>query len=181
VRASSRCSTMQILHPYSEDRPQDKAETLRFLDSIRDRFEVVDFVVHRSDYPIQLSRHWGRDDIIILEDDKVPTVADLEELAACPKGFCIFPYPSRDWVKTTVKDWQKHTPYGLGFAKFSLEVQKEFPSDGWDWSFRPTQCDRIIEKDIIAKRGPMHLHPTMIKHNHGPQWHWWLLDLVRGH
>lgn len=171
-----------IVHPFSFDRPKDKKETWDFVTQLRAAgYAVIDREVHRQTYPDQLGEYWGEDDLIILEDDKVPTMEDFLELAACPHPACIFPYPSTSWVETTVDDWNKHRPYGLGFVKFSLEVQIEVPLSAWHRGFRNTQCDRIIEVPVIAKFGPMHIHQRLIKHVHGPYWRWWLLDLVKGH
>lgn len=136
---------------------------------VRDKIEVVDVKVQRDRYPRQVAEFWGRDEMVYLEDDKLPTMRDLTDILTCPHKFCMFPYPSSLKFRTTMKDWTGEFPFGLGFCKFTLEVQKEVPVSSWPFDrFQPTQCDRIIETPLIERLGPMPLHPRMVKHNHWP-------------
>lgn len=159
---------MIILHPYGEDRPADKAETWTFLEPLRGCFNILDLRVQRETYPDTMGLYWGKEDIIIIEDDKVPTYTDFYELLKCMRLFCIFPYPpSMSWGYG-LEMWKRKFPYGMGFVKFSLEAQKAVPFSAWDRTFRNDQFDRIIEVPMIKKLGPMHLHERMIRHNHRP-------------
>ena len=45
----------------------------------------------RTAYADFIREVWGTDDLIILEDDKVPTMAQFDELVTCPRDDCCFP------------------------------------------------------------------------------------------
>ena len=169
-----------ILHPYGDvnprsgwygDRiPRDTAPTWAFLADVGSEVGVIHVKVERDRYPRQVAEYWGRDDIVYLEDDKLPTAEDLDDILRCPHKFCMFPYPSSLGGFDTVEKWTAGAfPFGLGFCKFTLEAQEACPPSTWPFDkFLPTQCDKIIETPLIEKFGPMPLHPRMIAHNHWP-------------
>jgi hypothetical protein len=116
-----------------------------------------------------LAEFWGREDMIILEDDKVPTMLDLARLADCPAWSCVFPYRFNTYLFTTMRKWQRDTPCGIGFVKFSKAAQLAHPVS--EWLKTPDALrvpeDRIIVPPLVAKFGPRHVHPEAVKHNHG--------------
>lgn len=109
--------------------------------------------------------------MIILEQDKVPTLQDLEEIIACPQPACHFPYAVNFYEVTKMSLWKSQDPWGLGFVKFSRARQRAFPSSmWWVWLYGKNtyrSLDVAIEKSMAAKFGPMHLHERFVKHNHG--------------
>lgn len=133
---------------------------------------MVDFLTEaKDDYPNLMKSWWGRDDLIVVEQDKVPTMADFDEIVSCPKSHCIFPHHISFYPWTTRRMWTKAFPYGLGFVKFNLQIQRDIPVSEWipiDFSAGAVgSLDRSIEEPMTRRFGPMHLHGRFIKHNHG--------------
>jgi hypothetical protein len=164
---------MIVLHPYGNTRVKEQQETWDFLKTIRKFYRVEDRnVTGKWLYVDFVKEFWGKDDIIILEDDKVPTLDDFGEIGSCPRLFCCFPYPINFQLRTTLRQWQRNFPWTTGFVKFSKEIQQKLPIENWGPFFyskesRPS-IDRAIEEPMIEKFGPMHLHSRFIKHNHSP-------------
>ena len=167
---------MIILHPWTSGRNADKLETWRFVESIKlycagNGITVVNRNINRPmDYTDMMKEFWGREDLIVLEDDKVPTLADLKELVGCPHAYCCFPYPISFYFYTPMSLWEDDFPMTLGFVKFSLLAQKNLPVHEWPapekgrwpgWGL-----DARIERPMIERFGPMHLHKKWIRHNH---------------
>ncbi len=164
---------MIILHPWSSGRTGDKLETWRTVAKARDAgYDIVSRNINRPmDYADLLKEFWGKDDLIVWEDDKVPTMADLKELVECRHAYCCFPHPVSFYFYTPMSLWGRNFPYTLGFVKFSKLVQENVPVSDWlppdpahpspGWGL-----DRRIEEPMIKRFGPMHLHPRMIRHNH---------------
>lgn len=169
---------MIILHPYSTNRFKDKIETWKFVDSIRNKYNIVDSLINApTSYHELIKQYWSKDDLIVIEDDKVPTIIDLEELINCPKLFCVFPYPISSYNKTTMDDWTINFPYGLGFVKIAKYIQDNITPD---FSYKVYQkpyrqgtymtLDRQIEQPIIQQLNIQpHIHNHFIKHNHKPK------------
>lgn len=176
---------MIILHPWSSKGSHRKKETWDFLYTARDEYNVID---ENVDAPMAyvdfMKAYWGIDDLIVLEDDKVPTLQDLEEMVACPRPACVFPYPVSFWRQTDMSLWTHNFPYGMGFAKFSKAIQDATPP--CDWKVEDPKkpgwgIDGQIQKAVIQKSGPIHVHPRWIKHNHRPTKFQWVIALARGH
>ena len=177
---------MKILHPYTGLRPDDEKETWEFLGELltmlREKadYEIVNRKMGvenghpRTAYVDFIRDYWdGTDDLIILEDDKVPTLKDFVDLMHCPEKFCCFPYPMLSLVVCDMDYWRDIRPFTLGFVKFSKEVQQALPAEQWlpDIPDKPSlypfaPVDMMIEKPLTAKLGDYHLHETPIKHNH---------------
>lgn len=169
---------MKILHPFTGLRPTDESETWAFLGELRSKYDIIDRLMGvengfaRSAYIDFLKEFWGTDDIIIIEDDKVPTVADLHELITCPRDACCFPYASLGVAKFDMGYWREYHPNTLGFVKFSLKAQEAAPVIDWNYSvdrrslYPFVPVDLIIESVMTARLGPLHLHEREIKHNH---------------
>jgi hypothetical protein len=159
---------MRVLHFYSSMRQQQQTGTWAFLGSIEKEVEVVHILADgENDYPVELAKRWGIEDLVIIEQDKVPTRLDLEEIIACPRLACIFPYAVRFYPVTRLSVWRQSFPYGLGFVKFRKEAQEAVPSSKWRDTGTFRALDRRIEKPMIERLGPMHLHERFILHNHG--------------
>lgn len=165
---------MKILHPYTRLRPLDEQPTWDFLDTLRRNYHIIDWPMGvenrypRDAYVEFIKMFWGTDDLIILEDDKLPTLEDFAELVFCKERFCAFPYPMLNQTETDMDYWREYTPFTLGFVKFSKELQLEYPASRWRpdvpnpkvYPFAP--ADMMIEANL----GAYHLHDRPIKHNH---------------
>lgn len=164
---------MKLLHPYSNRNDKNELETWQFFTKI---YELQEFnslsITHLkcNDNHITFTKwmieNWGKDDLIVVEADKVPTLDNLRELISCKAKFCCFPYQFSyiPWITTRLY-WDIHFPYTLGFVKFTKEVQLSIPTD--NWGYDKYSLDRAIEIPMIAKFGMMHIHREWIKHNHG--------------
>lgn len=159
---------MIILHPFSTGEYERKRETWGFVGELKHNgYEVESRNVDGPmDYPDLLKEFWGRDELVILEDDKVPTLADFKELIECKHAYCCFPYPVSMLVFTTMSLWRYRFPYSLGFVKFSKVVQQNVPASEWYREGLHWGLDGMIERPMIQQYGPFHLHETWIKHNH---------------
>ena len=156
---------MIVLHPWSSDRPEDKEPTQRFVAAVKSTGQIV--ISRKIDdpmgYPDFLRDHWEKGDaLIVLEDDKLPTLEDFYELRDCQEDFCAFPYPFSFRLRTKLEDWTPF-PYSLGFVKFSAKAQAERPVRTWYREGKHWGLDKMIEEGM-----KVHLHPRMIAHNHRP-------------
>lgn len=159
---------MIILHPWTSGRTEDKLETWRTIAKATDG--GYDIVSRNIDAPAAyfdlMKEFWGRDDLIVWEDDKVPTMADLKELVECRHAYCCFPHPVSFYFYTPMSLWTDRFPYSLGFVKFSRLVQEKIPSSTWYKEGKHFGVDRMIEEPMIGQYGPFHIHKRFIKHNH---------------
>lgn len=159
---------MKVLHPWAPGREDEKAPTWALVQELRNEFQVVSRRVDTSTAYIGFLREeWGYEDVIVLEDDKLPTMAQVLELAACRGAWCVFPYGP-----LTLADWLERFPFSLGLVKFSKEAQLKVPVKAWRID-RHSSGDRIrivedraIEVPMLERMGRPHVHPTYIVHNH---------------
>lgn len=83
-----------------------------------------------SQYAAELAKRWGKDDLILVEQDKEIYPETLPGLMSCGADWCACTY----WLFP-----EPHTTLcvgGFGATRFSLEVQQfiaveEFAGDGW--------------------------------------------------
>ncbi len=175
---------MIVLHVYTTVRPETQGGTWIFLAQARGKYRVVDRCTDgRTDYADFIRAYWGSDDMIVIEQDKEPAMADLRELASCGRPACCFPYPVSFWRDghTPMSLWTERFPYGMGFVKFSREVQLAVPASEWYADGDRWYIDGRVEDAVMKRFGPMHLHERFIKHNHHPTKRQWVLALLRGH
>jgi hypothetical protein len=155
---------MLILHVYSEKRLSEQVETWRALRRIRGLFDVLDCRVQfEGDYDQAVLGAWGKEDLIVLEQDIVPSAEMFAELAACKEPWCCFKYQIRYLPGQDPAYWVTH---GLGLTKFSVEAQKTARSDLWfhagDWKWNNLDC-RITGLLVKAGLAP-HVH-GVVRHN----------------
>lgn len=85
-----------VLHPFVPDhRAGDQVSTWRLLHALpTDRYEVVHWPCDNFlRYHDLIRRYWESDaDLILIEQDVVPTIDQLAELLACPEPVCTVPY-----------------------------------------------------------------------------------------
>jgi hypothetical protein len=160
---------MIILHPFSIFRQKEQAETLDALRKIQGSFRVVNVLCsEKADYDDSLLRFWGTDDLIIVEQDIVPSIEQVQTLADCPESWCGFWY----WMRYAA---DKCPPYqvlnAFGLAKLSLETQKLAPSESWykrdDWAYY--NLDSRVASVLIQKGLVFHVHGE-VKHNRAVDW-----------
>ncbi len=144
-----------LLHVYKPgDREDEQARTKAFLLENAQALDFVVEVIHEAtvddyDYENIVAQAWtGERDLIILEQDLVPTMKMIESLATCSHFACAQAYkinygPHRDFVHRTDRDttsrliregdeWAHIA--GLGLTRFSAQLQREVPAKSWPHS-----------------------------------------------
>jgi hypothetical protein len=166
---------MLILHGYAcvgeEQRKtgrteEQQAETWEALKAIRQKYHVVDRALEGSDgYDNFLLEYWGRDDLIIVEQDVVPTLEQVNSLVECSEPWCAYKYQFHYII---LPNKPKLQPYyiatGFGFTKIALKIQALIPSSLWyrkgDWR----DLDSRVVDQIIRAGFTQHFHGE-VKHN----------------
>ncbi len=164
-----------ILHPFSGQHSERQSETWDFLRTVRERYTVVDKLCEgKYGYNDFLAENWGKgEDIVIVEMDMVPTIADLEELVSCSKTHCNFPYRPGLYPIIRLKNFETifFTEFwGMGFARISSTAQEQIPIESWNRASSWLILDRSIATPLISKFGHYHLHKRLVKHNHPYNW-----------
>lgn len=90
---------MPILHPWTDERSEDRAET----DDLIQRLTDIDWVISKNitgdeeGYWKFLCQWWNLTEemdfgLLVIEHDNVPTYAQIAELQDCPEPVCCIPY-----------------------------------------------------------------------------------------
>jgi hypothetical protein len=155
-----------VLHSFSRFRFNEQLETWQALEEIRNSFPVVDaFLVDEQDYDKALEGVWGKGDLIVVEQDIVPTVEMIAGLFGCDKPWCIYEYEIRYMD-------DKNPPFypqtGLGLTKFSCEAQQISAPERWGKGPWFNLDGRVTGALIQAGYRP-HVHGK-VKHNRIVDW-----------
>lgn len=91
-------------------------------------------------YGREVLSRWGKDDLLIVEQDNVIHETVIPQLEACPEPWCVFPYrhPSSgegNWLVT-----------GLGCTRFRLEFQRVVTVD--EVAAEGGNCDRCYGQAV---------------------------------
>lgn len=135
-------------------------------------------------YEAQLKRLWGRDDVIVLEQDIVPSWGHLQGLAACPYPLCTVAYAlnqpmadgafhgelvQRNYRADGSRYWVPYgTEYvdltGLGFVRIRRDWQLAHPPAWQDgvWS----DLDARISWWTYQQGARWHMHYPLVRHHH---------------
>ena len=168
-----------VLRAYAPtERPEDQARSLAALATLPDDWRVVHWRCDGPlDYADAVRACWpGGDELVIVEHDNAPTLAQLRSMVECPEPVCtclywMGPASSRRWehvlsggdpgtepADVGIPDRVQHS--GIGCVKLSA---------GWRRSVTPP--DRVIWFDIegsLNKRvtGGWHVHWPLCEHAH---------------
>lgn len=182
-----------ILNVWSQVRTEDQVQTRAIIGELTHHY-FVDSILAREpdDYWKALCLWWNTDeDIINIEQDNVPTVAQIDELAACPYPLCTYPYwrkeqivlwdylpgmdddPTgrRSWVslEEPVPDFVKGS--GFGCVKIGKSVRElvnitKYPVKQYEW----WSIDTWFSTQLLATGIEWHVHKDFVKHNR--RWDW---------
>ena len=160
---------MIILHTFSRMRLREQRETWEALKKIRTQYHVIDIHVNeKTDYDDAVSKVWGEDNVIIIEQDIVPWCSQIRALESCVCDWCAYRYQIRYVDDHDPAYWVTH---GLGFTKFSLVLQERFPAELWyhmgEWQWQNLDC-RITGLIVQSGLAP-HIHGD-VKHNRIADW-----------
>ena len=182
-----------ILHPFSDTRPAEQIETLAIIKKLSKRYPIKSQLCNPTDdYWKFLLKNWNKDDLIIIEQDIVPTVDMIEELEECIEELCCFPYRLRDgrwsvWNNNIPVDQRDNTanaeyyvePYddlpeyapasAFGCTKIVRSIQKQiplqlYPVEKYAWWYLDSWISERVAHQLSNKR--FHLHKPPVKHNH---------------
>lgn len=142
-----------LLHAYTPgNRIADQAETTSFLAHHAADIEVLGIDVQHAtcvlsaDYEYALRKAWGCGrDLIVLEQDLVPTMEQLADIASCDQALCAYAYqiypvstalPEPVYVHRQGTQWIRQGAdwadlVGLGLTRFSGTAQAALPLSEW--------------------------------------------------
>lgn len=158
---------MLVLHPFSRFRINEQLETWRALEEIREHFRVVDvFLKEAMDYDDVLLRFYGVDDLIVVEQDIVPSVEQIRSLTLCPESWCCCEYTVRYMGD---KNPAYNVQTGFGLTKFSLKAQELSPSSVWHGKGEYFNLDCRVTAPLIQAGLSPHVHGE-VKHTRIVDW-----------
>ena len=103
-----------------------------------------------------LARAWafGNDDLLIVEQDILPSANDIELMRTCPEPYCAATY-----------EWKTDVGPALGFTRFRREFMQKYPSVMLEASRRATwkQLDVTLQRSILVAiyEEQPHIHPQV--------------------
>jgi len=177
-----------ILHTYTNERKDEQQETLEQISELKRLANVESqFCNDTDDYWAFLLRNWGKEDLIIIEQDVVATPLQVIELAQCSRFVCAYPYRLRAGQLSVwnMDDELRHGNFreylpsyyeavapefasgtSLGFTKISYLAQLliplwEYPVDKYKWWY----LDSFISWYLHKKLQSVHVHRPEVKHN----------------
>lgn len=179
-----------VLHAYSNERLEEQQETLEQLVEIKriwgDRV-ISQFCNDTDDYWATLLRIWGKDDLIIVEQDVVATPLHILSLAACSRFACAYPYRLRAGQLSIwdMIDDLKHGEFreyipdyyeialptfcdgtSLGLTKLTTVAQKLVPLWKYDVEkYKWWYLDSFISWHLYKHSQKIHIHLPEVKHN----------------
>ena len=183
------CAAVLILYPYIEsDDPRYEASR-KFIREFC-VYPVVQLqCIGEHDYPQFIMRYWGRDDLIILEHDIVPTNKQINLMMQLLEAhdlvaFRYMLYPSATGLETPVcihrvaddsncgwhwlRDDEEYADYaGFGFTGFTVEAQSALryplfpPNQGWN------SCDTHVSLRYIRQGMKFYVPKGLwVRHDH---------------
>lgn len=158
---------MIVLHSYSPFRLSEQVETKEALEVVRQVFPVVDKECSKKmDYDEFLRLFWGKDTIITVEQDIVPSVEMIYSLAECKELWCTYEYFVRYMDD---KNPAYAVFYGLGLTKFSKEAQQIASVEKWFGKGEYYNLDCRISDLLVQNKMSPHIH-GQVKHNRLVDW-----------
>lgn len=177
-----------ILHTYTDLRLDDQKETRVQIGFIGDYYGtkvISEKMIAPDDYWSFLLRHWGKEDIIIIEQDVVPSVGKIARIRDCHYKVCTYPHilAAGQWSVFDIEPqtgrfdtfnlayfWTMYPRFAdgssLGFIKISLDTQKriplwEYPVAKYEWWY----LDSFISWHLKRLHQRVHVHASEVKHN----------------
>jgi hypothetical protein len=178
-----------ILYPYVDsDDPRYEASRA-FVRSYEEHSIMKLRIIGEHDYPLFIMRHWGHENMVIIEHDIVPTSRQMQlmfnllimnDLVA----FRYSLYPSATGLETPVcvhrvkddskcgwhwlEDDEEYADYaGFGFTGFSVEAQRSLryplfpPNQGWN------SCDTQVSLRFIRQEMKFYVPlGEWVRHDH---------------
>jgi hypothetical protein len=153
-----------LLHVYDPaDRPGDQVYTWEMLAYLSGNPFFT--MVHArtpgpTGYAKVLQSLWNYgEDMVICEQDIVPSFARVEELLKCQADFCAFDYNLSHGVPWTLCEGAT----GLGLSKISKKARlRIIPTPAV-----PQHAHRDMPGLLAERLPPVHVHRPLVKHHHG--------------
>lgn len=145
----------------------EQLETWWTLEQIREGYAVVDaFLVGEQDYDKALKDVWGKGNLVVVEQDIVPTPEMIMNLFGCNEDWCIYEYEIR-YMDDKNPAFTPQT--GLGCTKFSLNAQRVAESEKWFGRGQWFNLDGRITGALVQAGYHPHVHGK-VKHNRIVDW-----------
>ena len=155
--------TLLLVHVYTPgNRETDQEATWEALEALSG-FPGLEIVHKPTEGPYGYSEAmaavWEDDrDIVVCEQDIVPELSHVTELAGCERGHCAFDYALANGVHWT----ELPQGVGTGLVKWSTSARAGIPEGPkvphWPYPGFPT---------VLSNRmGPAHVHRPPVVHNH---------------
>lgn len=180
---------MRILHVYSNNRIENQTKTWEAVKELQDiGYKIEDIMLPENlSYEELLFSLWTKEDIILIEQDIVPTKERLDELLNCKEILCYHFYKLRgkplneperylqvvNYEKGVIElqkvsDLMMHK--GFGFTKITKEAQQlSSPNDWYHTKYQEIEgwynLDTRIRLSFEKKGVNYHKH-NYVEHNH---------------
>jgi hypothetical protein len=111
-------------------------------------------------------RLWARGaDVIICEQDVAPTLEHFEQLEACPRPWCSFPYHDHMYADGPMFGLVRFRSALMAEHPMAADVALEGPPRrpaevGW-W-----ECDSMLARDLMIRGAVWHRHTPPVQHVH---------------
>ena len=162
--------SITILHPYSNNREENQRRTWDFLsrlDKERPYKIVHKLVTGKYGYDNFLAEYWGKSDILVIEQDIVPTISQVDEIINCKEEWCAFKYRTNLITFVLFNIWFTSA---LGFTKISRRLQQKYPSSLWVQTPKGNEGWRNIDQRVfhhMCNVDGLHAHiHGIVEHNH---------------
>ncbi|MHB1910216.1 MAG: hypothetical protein ACYCQJ_15265 [Nitrososphaerales archaeon] len=166
---------MKILHPFAipkdKSRLKSQVPTWLALAKIRKKYTVIDHECKGLyGYDDFLKSHWQTEDFIVIEQDIVPTLEQIDELASCKQNLvCCFDYDNFGLVL----DENANAYVYLGCTKYTLEMQKQVDPSEWyrkgTWKNLDSRISGVIRVEHKMKNYVHHHRPALVVHTLGKE------------
>ena len=183
------CAAVLILYPYVESNDPRYEASRRFVNRFR-HYPIHQLrVIGKHDYPMFIMKYWGREKLIIIEHDIVPTRGQIDTMIELLEkhdlvAFRYLLYPSSTGLETPVcvhrvvdnskRGWhwlrgeEEYADYaGFGFTGFSVEGQRSLryplfpPNQTW------YNCDTHISYRYFNQGMKFYVPKSLwVRHDH---------------
>ena len=174
---------MPILHPWTEERLEDREETSQLIEAlIDDGGWVLSRKVGPGEEYFQFLCQWWDlpnviDHLIIIEHDNVPTRAQLRELDECPEPVCTIPYRLKTGSWSI--GWIEESGWSIEFLTDNnyLDIQVDANWHSKDWGPIDFSGFGTVKFGSIRERIDMCSYPGWQKASDQPiTRHWSYMD-----
>lgn len=180
---------MIIVYPHlPEQRPQDK-ETFDFIQNLSEIGYKIHEITTPRDNPFAyhqgLKSIWGKDDMIIIESDVVPTMKQFNHLINCKEPNCTMDNQilndNHDGLRTALQIMENgkqrwaikgNDNYCDLTGMTCVKISKQLQIDSYSWFMKENYFWKYMDYVFWERAGvKIHIHWDIPKHNHVYKYH----------